>query len=1314
MAGFLQFRNSLVIVSLGVMAVALLLATLGARRITGPVRTLVGLVERARDGSYSGAVAVHTGDEIGVLARAFNGLLAELREKEQLIQYLNEGMTQMKRAEAQQTLSASDETAAIKAVSAQAGVQVEKGQLFAGRYEVLGTLGKGGMGIVYRAEDKRLDEVVALKVLRPEVLENDPTLLQRFKEELRLARRITHKNVLRTHDFDVTQDGTPYISMEYLEGVTLKELVQSKGALPVGVGLRIAKQMCAGLNAAHQQGVVHRDIKPHNMLIIPETGELKIMDFGIARRSEVHSDGGLTTDGMVMGTPDYMAPEQAQGRPADFRSDLYALGVVLFEVFTGRLPFQGETVMATVLKHIQEPAPDPRRANPRLPEDLARLILRCLEKDPGARFQRAGDIHKELTAVSSRQAGPPPRPEGGAPAPPAGRGIIPACPSSPQSRLANLALAAATFVGLALALEGGARWLERRQPRPKVAAYLWNWERMWQGEFYTLGGGAAGWPPEGEVNADGLRDRPHPVEKPPRTFRLAFLGDSVTMGHGLPATQAYPRVLQEELDREGWRVEVLSVALQGWSTRQQRLAWERLARRYQPDLVVLAVCLNDVPELQNNLSRPPVWLSWLHRRSALARRAVDAGGREIASVEELFEQPAPRRVQEGWRRFFEEVRGLRDEVRAGGSRLAVWRFPSASRCGPGPRRRWRSSSLAAFCRQEGLELLDLLPALQPQGEAAFIDYDHLSLLGARSVAAALRAQGWIPTVLRPARAARARAGPGRGPARRRRPGSTRGRGLFLRGTAVPRREAGAPPRGGSRPGRARGGRGRGPRGGCGPGPRGGGRATASGRPRRPQPGRALGGRARPGQPAPVPGGGPAPADRDARLRGRVHARLCGPRAGPARPGRRGGPSGPAEGPGRRAPPGAGGARDRASGPQGQPDRAPTRRAGRLWARAPARAAAARALGWLRGAARPAIPALVETLRSGPPDARADAARALGRIGLAEPVVLAALEAALAGDGDTRVRVLAARALGWLGAVGRGFGARPAASPARPQRAPGRRGRDGAAAPGGPGARRAGGRVAALRSWLLGLGRDAAPGRPRAASAEGRPRGPRSEAVAQPEADQPGVDLDRGHLLPAGGQGHVAADGHVLDVGVEEQLLAQLHVAAGLPRHPEAGVLEVELSDAGHGQVDVGDQGQVDARPEVGPEDALGGEVVLQRQRRRQVLEAAQRGAAQLHVVLLRVGQDQLGRQVPAEEVGEVDLGDGLAAHVDGVGGHAQGWYRLGLVRRRDVDGPHAHHQPAFFGLGGHGDEHQQRQANLSLHRSPPRSRPAGVSGGRRR
>jgi eukaryotic-like serine/threonine-protein kinase len=362
----------------------------------------VKLVERARDGSYSGAVSVATNDEIGALSRSFNSLLAELREKEQLIHFLREGMTEVRRGGGEaSTLVGSDQTGAINAISAQAGVQVEKGKLFAGRYEILSTLGKGGMGIVYRAEDKRLDDVVALKVLRPEVLKDDPTLINRFKEELKLARKITHRNILRTHDFG-DADGTPYISMEYLEGVTLKDLILSKGALPVGVGLRICKQMCSGLEAAHRQGVVHRDIKPQNMLIVPETGELKIMDFGIAQRSEVQAEAGLTTDGMVMGTPDYMAPEQAQARPVDLRSDVYALGVVFFEVFTGKLPFRGETLMATVLKHIQEPAPDPRTISPRLPEDLAGVIMRCMEKDPARRFQKVADILQELNAISSR------------------------------------------------------------------------------------------------------------------------------------------------------------------------------------------------------------------------------------------------------------------------------------------------------------------------------------------------------------------------------------------------------------------------------------------------------------------------------------------------------------------------------------------------------------------------------------------------------------------------------------------------------------------------------------------------------------------------------------------------------------------------------------------------------------------------------------------------------------------------------------------------------------------------------------------------
>src|SRR4029079_12252256 len=189
-----------------------------------------------------------------------------------------------------------------------------------------------------------------LKVLRDDALSEDATLLDRFKQELKLARRITHRNVLRTHDFGEA-NGTAYISMEYLEGVTLKDLIRSKGALPLAVGLRIAKHMCYGLEAAHAEGVVHRDVKPQNMLILPETGDLKIMDFGIAHRSEVEGGGlsGLTTDGTVMGTPDYMPPEQATGGVADFRSDIYSLGVVLFEMFSGQLPFTGEKVVQIIL-----------------------------------------------------------------------------------------------------------------------------------------------------------------------------------------------------------------------------------------------------------------------------------------------------------------------------------------------------------------------------------------------------------------------------------------------------------------------------------------------------------------------------------------------------------------------------------------------------------------------------------------------------------------------------------------------------------------------------------------------------------------------------------------------------------------------------------------------------------------------------------------------------------------------------------------------------------------------------------------------------
>jgi serine/threonine-protein kinase len=274
------------------------------------------------------------------------------------------------------------------------------GFLLGGRYEIQRVIGSGGMGMVYQARDRELDEMVAIKTLRPDITNVDPRMLDRFKQEIRVARSVTHRNVVRTYDFGDVQ-GVKFISMEYVQGVTLKQLIRKKGALPLNVGLRIAKQTSAGLAAAHHQGIVHRDVKPQN-IILTQASEVKIMDFGIARPKE--SEGsGITATGLIMGTPDYMSPEQVQSKPdLDHRSDIYSLGVVFYEMFTGALPFSGDSAINVAMKHVQEQPPPPRTINQTIPPPLELIILRCLHKSPAERYQKVEELQNDLLEPTVR------------------------------------------------------------------------------------------------------------------------------------------------------------------------------------------------------------------------------------------------------------------------------------------------------------------------------------------------------------------------------------------------------------------------------------------------------------------------------------------------------------------------------------------------------------------------------------------------------------------------------------------------------------------------------------------------------------------------------------------------------------------------------------------------------------------------------------------------------------------------------------------------------------------------------------------------
>jgi hypothetical protein len=261
------------------------------------------------------------------------------------------------------------------------------------RYEVLAEAGRGSMGNVYEARDRETGETVALKLLKPEIA-SDQAMMDRFKNELLFARKITHKNICRVHEFNRIA-GVAFTSMEFVEGESLRSVLNRFGGLPVRKTLDLSLQMCSGLEEAHAQGIVHRDLKPENVMIDAQ-GNVKIMDFGIARSME--SMTRLT--GSMVGTPAYMAPEQVGGKPVDYRTDVYSLGLMLYEMFTGAPAFVADSPIAVAMKQLRESPRLPHEVEPTVPVDIERAILKCVEKEPARRFQSVAELEQALRSAS--------------------------------------------------------------------------------------------------------------------------------------------------------------------------------------------------------------------------------------------------------------------------------------------------------------------------------------------------------------------------------------------------------------------------------------------------------------------------------------------------------------------------------------------------------------------------------------------------------------------------------------------------------------------------------------------------------------------------------------------------------------------------------------------------------------------------------------------------------------------------------------------------------------------------------------------------
>lgn len=403
---FVMLIRGVFIIGLIAFVVLAPLSVMAAQRVTKPINSLVDTIERVREGEYDERlIQVESKDEIGVMARAFKGMIRELREQRELIEFLEQSAaqkpspTQSIHDLTSQTLplgqsnpnhshsSFSATTSRVRETLSKDG-QLPKGFLLGNRYEILGVLGRGGMGVVYRAKDLTLDDIVAIKMLHVDNAE----LADMLKQETKLARKVTHRNIVRIYDLGELE-GVQFISMELVNGTTLKALLARVKRLPLSIGLRITDQVCRGLGAAHKEGIIHGDIKPENVIINPR-GEIKIMDFGVARVATLK-----TSENVTSGTPAYMSPEQFQGTTIDQRADIYSLGIMMYEFFAGSVPYNGKTLVELFKKHMAAPLPPLMEINPKVPETMVAVIAKATAKSANQRFANTREMLEALKLV---------------------------------------------------------------------------------------------------------------------------------------------------------------------------------------------------------------------------------------------------------------------------------------------------------------------------------------------------------------------------------------------------------------------------------------------------------------------------------------------------------------------------------------------------------------------------------------------------------------------------------------------------------------------------------------------------------------------------------------------------------------------------------------------------------------------------------------------------------------------------------------------------------------------------------------------------